>query len=286
MSKNSSKAVLSVFSNSLMVILKFIVGVITGSAAVLSEAFHTTIDLLASLLTFIAVIVSGKPASKKYPFGYQKMENISGTIEALMTIITGIGVIYECIHKLIYFVPMNLPYLGMAVMLFGGIVNFIVAAVINHQANVGDNIAMRANAVHLFTDGCTSVGIGVALFLAWITHIYILDPIIGIGLGVYIFIEGIILIRQAFPPLLDSKIPVNEESKVIGVIQSFSRSYLKIYNFKTRKSGSWNYVQFHMIVSPRLSMDEADHLCDRIERKIRATVPRTEVMINVETDMD
>lgn len=286
MSKDARKAILSVFSNSLMVIIKFLAGLITGSAAVLSEAFHTMIDLLASLITFIAVTISKKPASHSFPFGFQKMENVSGSIESLMTIITGVGIIYECIQKLVYFYPISLPWLGMSVMLFGGIVNFIVGSIIYRQAMKDNSVAMKANSIHLFADGSTSFGIGIILLLVWITKIYIIDPIIGIGLGIYVLIEGILMLKEAFPPLLDSNMSTKEENKVIKVIQFFSNNYIKIYHFRTRESGSWNYVEFHMIVSPSMSLDEADKLCDKMEKRIRIAVPRTEVMINVETDMD
>lgn len=286
MTKDEQKAILSVISNSFMVILKFIVGFLTGSAAVISEAFHTTIDLLASLITFVAVSLSKKPANPSYPFGYKKMENISGSIESLMTIITGIGIIYECIQKLIKFTPMSHAYLGMSVMLLGGIINFIVGTLIYKQAKKDDSVAMKANAIHLFADGSTSFGIGLILLVVWLTGIYIIDPIVGISLGIYILAEGILMIKEAFPPLLDANMPAKEEHKVIQVIQSFSSKYVKVYDFKTRESGSWNYVQFHMIVSPNMSMDDADELCDLIEKEIRLQVPRTEVMINVETDID
>ena len=99
---NSSRiAFLSVISNSFVVVLKIIVGIFTGSVAVLSEAIHSSLDLVASLIAFFSVRISNRPADKLHPYGHGKVENISGTIETLLIFVAGIWIIYECIHKLL-----------------------------------------------------------------------------------------------------------------------------------------------------------------------------------------
>lgn len=99
---NSSKiAFLSVLSNSLIVILKLVVGILSGSIAVLSEAIHSSLGLISSVIAFFSVRISNRPADKIHPYGHGKVENISGTIETLLIFIAGFWIIYECIQKLI-----------------------------------------------------------------------------------------------------------------------------------------------------------------------------------------
>lgn len=114
-------------SNSLLVVLKIVVGVFTGSVAVISEGIHSSLDLAASLIAFFSVRISKKPADKIHRYGHGKVENISGTIETLLIFVAGIWIIYECIHKLMNPEPIKLPFLGILVMLFGAVINFIVS---------------------------------------------------------------------------------------------------------------------------------------------------------------
>ncbi|MFC0653175.1 cation diffusion facilitator family transporter, partial [Lederbergia wuyishanensis] len=157
---NSAKvAFLSVISNSVIVILKVIVGIFTGSVAVLSEAIHSSLDLVASLIAFFSVRISNKPADKSHRYGHGKVENLSGTIETLLIFIAGIWIIYECVHKLVNPEPVKLPFLGILVMLFGALVNFIVSKTISKTAEKTKSMAMKSNALHLMTDVFTSLGV-------------------------------------------------------------------------------------------------------------------------------
>ncbi|MFE5131535.1 cation diffusion facilitator family transporter, partial [Bacillus mobilis] len=109
---NSSKvAFLSVLSNSFVVVLKVTIGILTGSVAILSEAIHSSLDLLSSIIAFFSVRISNKPADKIHPYGHGKVENISGTIETLLIFVAGFWIIYKCVLKLIHPEPIQLPFL-------------------------------------------------------------------------------------------------------------------------------------------------------------------------------
>lgn len=284
MHRTSKLAFLSVVSNSFVFLLKLIVGIITGSVAIISEAIHTVIDLLASFIAFISVRISGKPADFKHPFGHGKFENISGTIETLLIFVAGIWVIYECIHKIMNPEPIRLPALAILVMLVGACINFIVSKVIRKEADRVNSMAMKSNAFHLLTDVYTSLGVAVGLFIVHLTGWHILDPMIGIILAIYIMLEAVKLMKEVFPPLLDTRLTHEEEEQILGIIKSFHREYIEIHDFRTRRSGAQEYVDFHMVVPSHQSIKKTHHLCDRIENDILNQFNNAEILIHPEPE--
>jgi len=282
---NSSKiAFLSVLSNSTVVLLKIIVGLFTGSVAILSEAIHSLLDLLASFIAFLSVRISSKPADKEHPYGHGKVENISGTIETLLIFVAGIWIIYECIHKIITPTPIKLPVLGILVMLLGALINFVVSRIVYRTAKNTNSVAMKSNALHLLTDVYTSLGVALSLWIVHLTGWYILDPIIGIILACYIMIEAFKLMKETFPPLLDARLSKEEEEQIIQIIESFKEEYIEYHDFRTRRSGAEEYIDFHLVVASNKSIETVHNLCDRIEEKINNLFHKANILIHLEPE--
>jgi len=282
---NSSKiAFLSVISNSAIVILKIIVGLFTGSVAILSEAIHSFLDLLASLIAFFSVRISNKPADKEHPYGHGKVENISGTIETLLIFVAGIWIIYECIHKIIEPTPIKLPLLGIIVMVLGAIINIFVSRIVYRTAKNTNSVAMKSNALHLLTDVYTSLGVALSLLIVHLTGWYILDPIIGIVLACFIMIEALKMMKEAFPPLLDARLSNEEEGKIIQIIETFKDEFIEYHDFRTRRSGAEEYIDFHLVVESQNSIETVHDLCDRIEDRIKNIFQNANILIHLEPE--
>ncbi|NMO95561.1 cation diffusion facilitator family transporter [Paenibacillus lemnae] len=277
-------AFLSVLSNTFVVLMKLAVGILTGSVAVLSEAIHSSLDLLASLIAFISVRISGRPADSGHPYGHGKIENISGTIETLLIFVAGIWIIYECVHKLIYPEPVKLPILGVLVMIVGATINFIVSRVVGREAVRVNSVAMKSNALHLLTDVYTSLGVAASLLLVTLTGWTFLDPIIGIVLAVYIMVEAVKLMKEAFPPLLDARLSYEEEEEILKMIEGFRAEYIEIHDFRTRRSGPHAYIDFHMVVRSKDSFEQIHALCDRIEQMVTNRFKDAQVLIHPEPE--
>ncbi|MGA4711982.1 cation diffusion facilitator family transporter [Bacillus safensis] len=284
--KTSKIAFLSVLSNTFVVILKIIVGLLTGSVAVLSEAIHSFLDLMASFIAFISVRISRKPADSKHPYGHGKVENISGTIETLLIFVAGIWIIYECVHKLMHPEPVKLPVLGIVVMLLGALINFVVSRIVNKEAERVHSVAMKSNALHLLTDVYTSLGVAFSLLLVALTDWYFLDPIIGMILALFIMREAFKLMKEAFPPLVDARLTPEEEQSIEAIIQGFSQEIIEYHDFRTRRSGAEEYIDFHLIVDGKTTIEDVHQLCDRIEEKIQLEFPHAQIFIHVEPESE
>ncbi|AGF26633.1 MULTISPECIES: cation diffusion facilitator family transporter [Bacillus amyloliquefaciens group] len=285
--QNTSKiAFLSVISNSLVVMLKIVVGIITGSVAILSEAIHSFLDLIAAFIAFISVRISKKPADTGHPYGHGKVENLSGTIETMLIFAAGIWMIYECVQKLVNPAPVHLPVLGIVVMLAGALINLIVSKFVKREAEKVNSVAMKSNALHLLTDVYTSLGVAASLLVVTLTEWYILDPIIGMVLAVYIIYEAFKLMKEAFPPLIDTRLSEEEEKTILKIIETFQQEFIEIHDFRTRRSGPQEYIDFHLVVASHVTIKDVHDLCDRIERAITNEFKQAQVMIHPEPESE
>ncbi|MFQ8010113.1 cation diffusion facilitator family transporter [Bacillus sp. NIO_002] len=285
--ENTSKiAFLSVISNSLVVMLKIVVGIITGSVAILSEAIHSILDLIAAFIAFISVRISKKPADTGHPYGHGKVENLSGTIETILIFAAGIWMIYECVQKLVNPAPVHLPVLGIVVMLAGALINLIVSKFVKREAEKVNSVAMKSNALHLLTDVYTSLGVAASLLVVTVTEWYILDPVIGMVLAMYIIYEAFKLMKEAFPPLIDTRLSEEEEKTILKIIETFQQEFIEIHDFRTRRSGPQEYIDFHLVVASHVTIKDVHDLCDRIERDITNEFKQAQVMIHPEPESE
>ena len=182
---------LSITSNGLIIILKLSAGIISGSISIISEAIHSLSDFMASVLTFFAVVKSSEPADSEHPFGHGKYEDMSGFIEGGLIILAAIYIIYESSKKLFFHEDIQMDTtLGIYVMLFASIANFIVSTILFKVAKKTNSISLFADGEHLRTDIYSSLGVMTGLILIKLTGVYILDPIIAIFVAIFIFKAG------------------------------------------------------------------------------------------------
>lgn len=278
-------ALLSVVSNSILIVIKVIAGVLTGSVSIISEAIHSALDLVAAAIAFFAVRVSDKPADIEHPFGHGKYENISGVVEALLIFAAAIWIIFEALDKLIHvghLAPTNSLTIGIIVMLFSGVVNFFISRRLYKVAKLTDSIALEADALHLKTDVYTSVGVGLGLLLIKLTGYYFLDPIIALLVALFIISEAYSMLIKSVNPLLDGALSDDELKKVIGVIESKIMPDTEYNNLRTRKSGSKLIVQFSFLVDGNMKVDDALVLRNKLNDDINSKFNNIELIIVLE----
>lgn len=277
-------AALSIISNSFVFLMKLIVGFITGSVAVISEAIHTLLDLMASIIAFFSVKISSKPPDREHPYGHGKFENVAGTIETLLIFVAGIWIVYESVQKLMEPAPINMPMLAVIAMLLGAAINLAVGRKVKKIGEEHRSVAMSSNALHLLTDVYSSVGVAASLVIVSLTNFYILDPLIGIGIAIYIMKEAYVLGKKSFLPLLDTRLSKEEEERIHHILASYKDEYIEYHDFRTRRSGSEEYVDFHLVVPSHMKVETAHDLCDRIERDIKKELHSPTVFIHIEPE--
>ncbi len=145
---------------------------------------------------------------------------------------------------------------------------------------------MKSNALHLLTDVYTSLGVAASLLVVTLTEWYILDPIIGMVLAVYIIYEAFKLMKEAFPPLIDTRLSEEEEKTILKIIETFQQEFIEIHDFRTRRSGPQEYIDFHLVVASHVTIKDVHDLCDSIERDITNEFKQAQVMIHPEPESE
>jgi len=275
-------AALSVFSNTILIIMKVIAGVLSGSVSIISEAIHSGMDLIASLIAFCSVKISGKPADREHPYGHGKVENVSGVIEGLLIFVAAYLIIKEAVEKIMHPGEINQAWVAILVMLISAGVNFFVSRKLYQVAKEEDSIALEADALHLKTDVYTSLGVGIGLLLLKLTNIYLLDPFVAILVALLIIKESYVLCRNAFRPLLDFKLSDEEEGMIKQVLVKYQDQIVEFHELKTRKSGHLKYIDFHLLVNYDLTVLMAHDLSEKIEKDLEEALKNTCVTIHIE----
>ncbi len=282
MNKKIRVARLSILSNSVLIVLKVIVGVLSGSVSIISEAIHSFMDLLASLVAFFSVRISDTPADERHPYGHGKFENVSGVAEALLIFIAAFWIIFEAVKKIINPSPVEHLGYGFAVMIVAAIVNIFVSRKLYRVAKETDSVALEADALHLKTDVYTSIGVAVGLVLIWISGKPLVDPIIAILVALLILKESFELFSKAYAPLLDLALPPGDVAQISEIIHGHCGENMSFHDLRTRKAGNYKYVDFHLNLDPGMTVKKAHAICDQIENDIKKTFDHTEVTIHVE----
>ncbi|MBF0364182.1 MAG: cation transporter [Oligoflexia bacterium] len=285
---------LSIIASTSLVIGKTYVGFKIGSVAILSEAIHSTIDLLAAMIALYAVTKSQIPADDDHPFGHGKFENLSGMIEAVLIFIAAFWILYEALHKLLDGTPMPELELGLGIgiMLASSMVNLVVAKLLFRIAKKSDSIALEADGMHLLTDVYTSLGVVVGLLLILLgerlwpsLNWHWLDPMAAIVVALMILKAAYDLTKKSLRDLLDTGLPEEETSWLHQYTSKLHYRFPEIHSIhriRTRKSGAERFIDFHLVVAPEVTVANSHHLTDVLCEEIKQKFPSANIMIHVE----
>lgn len=279
----SRAALLSILSNTILVVFKLAVGIMMQSVSVISEAVHSGIDLMAAVIAWFSIRESGKPADDEHRFGHGKIENVAGTIEALLIFGAAVYIIIKAAMKIISgTVEVEALGSGAAVMALSAMANYFVSRHLLKVARRTDSVALEADAMHLRTDVYTSIGVLAGLIAIKLTGIHLLDPLVAIGVALIIIKAAYDLTRNAFFPILDVRLPDAEEQIILDVLKGHPGKVLEYHKLRTRKSGNIRQIDMHLLVPKGLTVGEAHRLSHEIIRQIEESLPDSQILVHIE----
>jgi cation diffusion facilitator family transporter len=282
-------ALLSVFSNAGLVVVKFAVGVAIGSISVMSEAIHSGVDVFAAIVAVVGVKRAGEPADKDHPYGHGKFENLSGLIQAMLIFAAAAWIIWESALKLLKPRSMETVAIGVGVMFVSAAVNALVAWILMRVANKTDSIALKADAWHCLTDVYTSLGVMAGLAVMWAAQKWLpsvsmswVDPVAAIAVALLITKAAYGLSLESVRDLLDVALPRHEEDAIKEMLRQRYPKVMGFHNFRTRRSGIVRFVEFHLLVDPKMSVEDGHVLHHTIAAQVKQKWPGSEVIIHIE----
>ncbi len=267
----------------LTMLLKFGAYLLTHSVSLLSDAAESSVNLIAALVAFGVLTLVARPADEEFRYGYDKAEYFSSGIEGALILVAALTIIYTAINRFLH--PSQLEGIGpgLAVALLASGINLGVSRFMLHKAEEYDSITLEADAHHLMTDVWTSVGVVAALgVVMFVPQWSILDPIIAAVVGLNIIRTGVNLIKRSLAGLMDISLPAPEMDEIEQVLREKEGQDVVYHKFRTRRSASRRYIEFHLLLPGELTVRAAHDRCTAIENEIRSRWPKTRITIHVE----
>ncbi len=275
-------AIVSIIAAIFLTSSKFIIGILTGSLGLLSEALHSCLDLVATIITYLSVRISDKPADEDHHFGHGKVENMSALIQTILLLVTCGWIIYEAIHRLINKnVEIEVNIWSYIVVITSIIIDISRSRALSRVAKKYNSQALEADALHFSTDVWSSFVVLLGLICSQFGFYYA-DPIAALFVAFIVLYVCYKLGKKAVDILLD-KAPLQSYEYVANILNIHSE--IKTYhNLKLRSAGADTFVSFNIHLEPTMSFIDVHKFCDYLEKDIQCKIPRCEVYIHAEPE--
>jgi cation diffusion facilitator family transporter len=286
--EKKSAAMSSVIAAIGLTAFKIVVGIATGSLGILAEAAHSGLDLIAAMMTFLAVRISGKPADQNHLYGHGKVENLSALFETLLLLFTCFWIIYEAVHRLSFHtIDLKVNLWSFAVMTTSIVVDISRSRILYRAARKYHSQALEADALHFSTDiwssGVVILGLFCVKLSKWVPDLRFLhqaDSIAAIMVGLIVVYVSIRLGIRTIQALLDVA-PSGMEKQIISAVEVLP-GVINCHSVRLRYSGPQLFVDIHILVDGNQTLKEAHSLTEEIERVIQKLAANADVTVHPE----
>jgi len=271
---------LSLFANIFLVLIKVSAGIASGSLSVISEGVQSFLDILASAAILWTLRKANEPPDREHPWGHGKLENLVSLGQIALILVGAGGILFAAWHRLGSVYAPHFDW-GIAALSVSLLVDWGVSHRVAKVAKKNGSAALHAEAVHLRSDMYSCAGVLGGLILAWITHWPWLDPAIAALMALVIIGTAIKLMKDTVRPLMDEKLPPEEESAIRKVLEADAR-ILQYHRLRTRRAGSLRHMDVHILLDDALSFSQSHAIAEDVENSIRNALPGTDVIVHAE----
>jgi cation diffusion facilitator family transporter len=272
MSAQRRATVIATSSAALLTLVKLVIGILSGSVAVIASAIDSILDMAISVFNFFAIKKAEEHPDEAFNYGKGKIQAIAGVIEGTIITLSGLYIIYEAISKILH--HKGTGYLGVSVlvMLFSMVITWLLVRYLLRIAEETDNIVIKADALHYKTDLLSNGAVVAALVIVYLSGWDWVDALFGLGIGLYIIYSAYEIIHEGIMILLDRSLQADTVAKIGEIIGNHPK--VNGYHWlKTRTDGSHNFVEFHLVLTPEMTLEEAHKIAEELECKIAALEP-------------
>jgi cation diffusion facilitator family transporter len=278
-------ALLSVGSNTLLILLKVVAGTVSGSVALLTEAMHSAVDLIASVVAYVSVRKADEPADEQHPYGHEKIENLAAAIEGMLILVGSGVIVFESVRRLIIGSHVDNLGFGIAVLAVSIAINVVVSGVLARRAIETESAALEGDAAHLRTDALTSVGVLVGLVLVDITGADWLDPAVALVVAGAIVTSGVRILMRSSRVLVDEALPADELDAIREEVVAFGpRGVAGFHALRARRAGARRMVDMHVQFRSGTTLEAAHATAHELQDAIRARLAGADILIHLEPE--
>jgi len=276
-------ALLALTVGGALCVLKFTVFWLTDSAAVLSDALESVINVVAAGAMLWTLWLSSRPADENHPYGHGKAEFMAAAFEGALIGFAGLLIASEAVRRFIDPPALTRLGVGAALLAVTGVVNGALATALLRAGRRLRSPALKADGRHLMTDVYTTIAVVGGLLLVWATGVHWLDPAFALVFAAMIVVSGWRLISESVGGLMDAADPDDEREVVAILDDEIARNAIRGHHkVRVRRNGPFRWVDMHIQVDPTLSVAEGHDIASRIEGRIERTFGRANATAHVE----
>jgi len=276
MNSKQKVALSSIFAGFTLTLFKFIVGILTASLGILSEALHSLLDLVAAIITYVSVSLSDKPADSDHNYGHGKIENLSAFLESILLFVTSGWIIYEAVSRIVTNnFHVEVTVWSYIVVITSMIIDFSRSRQLFKVAKQQNSQALEADAIHFSTDILSSACVLLGLIFANFGY-HKADAIAAICVAIIIFYISYGMCKKAIDVLLD-KVPT-------GVTEIVEDRLKLNKNIRYYHDGAYTFIDVNVHLQPDLNLKDIHSLCDDIDAQIKKVIPQCDVTVHAEPD--
>lgn len=264
--------------------IKFGAYLLTGSVALYSDALESIINVVTAAAAIVAIRSAARPPDAEHPYGHDKAEYLSAVVVGALIIVAGLAILWEAYGAILAPRPIDAPWTGVAVNSVATFINAAWSGVLLRQGRKHRSAALVADGRHLLADVVTSLGVVVGVVLVVLTRIDVLDAAIAVLVALHVLRSGWGVIRENGSGLLDESVPADELARIREVISLNVGEAIEIHDLRTRHAGRTIFIDFHLVVPGRMSVERSHEICDRLEAALQTAFEGAVVMIHVEPE--
>ena len=281
--KKNSAARFSIVVAIFLIALKATSGSLTGSISVWASLLDSVLDLFASTLNFIAVRAASRPADEDHAYGHGKAESLTSLFQAIVIGASGLFIVWEAVHRIREPHQTRSELIGIVSMIIAIVASAWLVRKLRRAAQETDSPALSSDALHYVTDIYISAGVLVALLLTALTNWKLADPLISLGIALYILKSAVGLAHESINVLMDRRLPVEVDDKVAEIVARYKNEGVQgFHDLCTRRSGSQRFIDLHLEVNRNKRFEEAHDLTVQVLRAIEAEIPRSKVHVHTD----
>ena len=272
----------AILSASALASSKFIVGLMSGSMAVVSSGLDSLLDIFMSVMNLFAIRKAAKPADVDHHYGHGKVEDLAAVAQSVVIILSGVIIIYRAVDAFLEGQRITYSYLDLPVMCFSLVVSLSVSLVLRRVGIKTESNALKADALHYLSDLYSNSGAILAIILTFYTGKSLFDQAFAVIIGLIIIFSALKILKGGISGLMDASIPDQIEKEIEAVLENKPYPFAGYHKMRTRFSGSRKYVDFHLLLCRKLTIDEAHQLANDVEQDITNRVSSIDIVVHVE----
>ncbi len=283
-SATARAAALSVLVSVVVLALKGVAWILTGSVALYSDALESVVNVVAATAAWAALRYASRSPDENHPYGHAKVEYLSAVLEGVLIVLAAVAILREAIPRFVAPQPADLATTAIVASLAASGLNAALAWFLVRSGRAHRSPALVADGRHVVSDVVTSLGVLVGVGVAWASGFWILDPILAGIVALYVLWVGWKLIRASVGGLMDEGLEPAALEGLRKRLESSMEGAIEIHDLRTRQAGWTTFVEFHLIVPAGMSVEEAHRICDRLERATEREMPGAQTAIHVEPE--